>query len=357
MDMKQKRPIETPLFTRELLRWFATNRRDLPWRETTDPYAIWLSEIILQQTRIQQGMDYWRRFVQRWPNVEALAAATEDEVLREWQGLGYYSRARNLLQAARQVVEWGGFPHTMSGLLKMKGVGEYTAAAIGSFAFGLQEAVVDGNVYRVLARYFGIETPIDTTEGKKVFKAMAQSLLPCEAAAFNQAIMDFGATQCTHPTPKCTVCPLQETCVAWLDDKTGRLPVKSKRMKVLERTLNYVYLRCKGMTAIHRRGEGDIWQGLWEPLRVDSIEQVHFQGKLAVVAENVRHVLTHRLLRVNFYMLETDVRPELPDDYIWIDERELKKFAVPRIIEILNEKTDKPDMSDRNAAPCGSPPF
>ena len=183
-------------FALTLLSWFRENGRDLPWRQTRDPYAIWLSEIILQQTQVKQGWEYWERFMRRWPTVEALAAATEDEVLREWQGLGYYSRARNLHHAAKQVVDLGHFPDTLEGIRKLKGVGDYTAAAIASFAFGIPAAVVDGNVYRVLSRYFGIETPINTTEGKKVFAALAESLLPQkggEGASYNQAIMDFGA--------------------------------------------------------------------------------------------------------------------------------------------------------------------
>ena len=198
-------------FTHILLAWFRENGRELPWRETHDPYAIWLSEIILQQTQVKQGWSYWERFMRRWPTVDALAAASEDEVLREWQGLGYYSRARNLHFAAKQIVAMGGFPHTLDEIKSLKGVGDYTAAAIGSIAFGLPAAVVDGNVYRVLSRYFGVETPINTTEGKKTFTALAQSLLPPkEASAYNQAIMDFGAIQCTPQSPQCGACPLQE---------------------------------------------------------------------------------------------------------------------------------------------------
>ena len=201
------------MFTTTLLDWFALHKRDLPWRHTKDPYAIWLSEVILQQTRIQQGMDYWWRFMKRWPRVEDLANATEDEVLKEWQGLGYYSRARNLHVAALQMVEMGKFPDTLEDIKKLKGVGDYTAAAIGSIAFGLPVAVVDGNVYRVLARHYGIDTPINTTRGKHLFTELAQSLLPADKPAeFNQAMMDFGAIQCTPTSPKCEECPLQETC-------------------------------------------------------------------------------------------------------------------------------------------------
>ena len=218
-------------FSLALLRWFEANGRELPWRQTCDPYPIWLSEIILQQTRVQQGWEYWERFMRRWPTIELLAAASEDEVLREWQGLGYYSRARNLHAAARQVVALGGFPTTLEGIKSLKGVGDYTAAAIGSFAFGLPAAVVDGNVYRVLARHFGIDTPINSYEGKHAFTALAQELLPTDRAAdYNQAIMDFGALQCTPSSPHCHTCPLVVSCVAFREGRVGALPVKLRKL-------------------------------------------------------------------------------------------------------------------------------
>ncbi len=322
------------MFTTTLLDWFAINGRDLPWRHTRDPYAIWLSEIILQQTRIQQGMDYWLRFMQRWPQVENLAEATEDEVLRMWQGLGYYSRARNLHTAARQIIACGGFPTTIEGIKQLKGVGDYTAAAIGSIAFGLPAAVVDGNVYRVLARHYGIDTPINTTQGKKVFSKLAQSLLPTDQpAAFNQAMMDFGAIQCTPTSPKCVVCPLQETCEALRTGRIEELPVKEKKLTIQTRRLSYIYIRCKGKTAIHRRRAGDIWQGLWEPYNGDL-----GSGRCTLVCKDVKHVLTHRILLADFYLLETDTPPALPDDYIWVKESDLDQYALPRLIEILLER-------------------
>lgn len=229
-------------FASILLEWFRENGRDLPWRQTRDPYAIWLSEIILQQTQVKQGWEYWERFMHHWPTVEALAKVTEDEVLREWQGLGYYSRARNLHYAAKQIVALGHFPDTLAEIKQLKGVGDYTAAAIGSIAFGLPAAVVDGNVYRVLARHFGIDTPINTTEGKKTFAAMAQELLPPkEASAYNQAIMDFGAIQCTPQSPHCDNCPLVESCIAFRERRVAQLPVKLKTLKVTERHLIYLY--------------------------------------------------------------------------------------------------------------------
>ena len=323
-------------FTTTILQWFRENGRVLPWRETRDPYAIWLSEIILQQTRIDQGRPYWERFMQRWHTVEELAAATEDEVLREWQGLGYYSRARNLHAAARQVVAMGGFPRTLEGIKGLKGVGDYTAAAIASFAFGLPAAVVDGNVYRVLARHFGIDTPINTTEGKKEFAALAQSLLPPHSSSdYNQAMMDFGAVQCTPSGPLCPSCPLQETCIALREGRVDELPVKRKTLKVRERRLTYVYIRFKGETAIRRRPAGDIWQGLYEPWLTDDVPS----GAL-LLRRNVKHVLTHRVLYADFYLWEPAERPVLTDDYIWIQESDIDQYAVPRLIEILLKELD-----------------
>ena len=340
-------------FALTLLKWYQENGRELPWRNTHDPYAIWLSEIILQQTRVQQGWDYWERFMRRWPTVEQLAAATEDDVLREWQGLGYYSRARNLHAAARQIVTLGGFPTTFEQIRQLKGVGDYTAAAIASMAFGLPTAVVDGNVYRVLARHFGISTPINSTEGKKEFALLAQQLLPEEqAAAYNQAIMDFGAIQCTPHSPRCLLCPIQETCVALREGRIQELPVKLHKLDVKERRLTYIYIRCNGMTAIHRRGSGDIWQGLYEPFLVDgdqSVEQIigkwsetqkesekeTTRSGLKLVKKNFKHVLTHRVLYCDFYLWQTEEQPPLPKDYRWIDESELDNYALPRMISLL----------------------
>lgn len=325
-------------FASTLLAWYKEYGRDLPWRQMRDPYPIWLSEIILQQTQVKQGWDYWERFMHRWPTVEALAAATEDEVLREWQGLGYYSRARNLHFAAKQIVSMGQFPDTLDDIKQLKGVGDYTAAAIASFAFDIPAAVVDGNVYRVLSRHFGIDTPINTTEGKKVFAALAQELLPQgQAAAYNQAIMDFGAIQCTPASPNCMFCPLVESCVAFRSGTVAQLPVKLKTLKITERHLAYVYIRCNGQTAIHRRGPGDIWQGLWEPLLLnDELYSLFTHSySLRLVKKGVRHVLTHRVLYADFYLLEIGEKPALPPDYIWIAEADIEQYALPRLIENL----------------------
>ena len=355
--------------------WFCANGRPLPWRETRDPYAIWLSEVILQQTRIEQGRPYWERFMRRWPTVGELAAASEDEVLREWQGLGYYSRARNLHQAARQVVERGGFPNTLNGLRTLKGVGDYTAAAIASFAFDVPAAVVDGNVYRVLARHFGIDTPINTTEGKKHFATLAQSLLnsllptspvkpttpihpinpinatssiglPSPTTLYNQGMMDFGATVCTPQSPHCTQCPLQETCVALREGRVSELPIKLRTVKVKERHLTYIYIRYKGETALHRRPAGDIWQGLYEPLVIEARDEEQkpltshpspLMPHLSPLRKGVRHVLTHRIIYADFWLWEPTERPTLPDGYFWIAESDIDQYGVPRLVEILLE--------------------
>lgn len=369
-------------FSNQIISWFRENGRALPWRETRDPYAIWLSEIILQQTRIAQGLKYWERFMAQYPMVDALAAASEDEVLKLWQGLGYYSRARNLHAAAKQIVEMGKFPDTLEGIKSLKGVGDYTAAAIGSFAFDIPAAVVDGNVYRVLSRYFGIDTPINSTQGKKEFAALAQSLIPgggnekikpeafemelSPISAYNQGMMDFGAIQCTPQSPKCLLCPLAETCEALRNDRVAELPVKEKKLKVQTRRLTYIYIRCQEetsangeqaepMIAIHRRGKGDIWQGLWEPYNAsdskktpieyhEDIEKMFHLPTASLnygitrIAKDVKHVLTHRILLADFYLLETDGRFPLPADYIWIKESELDQYGIPRLIEILLEK-------------------
>jgi A/G-specific adenine glycosylase len=271
--------------------------------------------------------------MRRWPTVEALANASEDEVLREWQGLGYYSRARNLHTAAKQVLARGGFPTTIEGIKALKGVGDYTAAAIGSIAFGLPAAVVDGNVYRVLARHYGITTPINTTEGKKEFTALAQELLPPqEASAFNQAMMDFGAIQCTPQNPLCQQCPLIESCVAFRKGRINELPVKQRTLKVKERQLTYIYIRCNGYTAIHRRPAGDIWQGLYEPWLTNDVP-----CGAVLQRQRVKHILTHRILYADFWLWETSERPQLPDDYFWIKEEEISNYGVPRLIELLLE--------------------
>ena len=257
----------------KLIDWYGVNGRDLPWRRTRDPYRIWLSEVILQQTRIAQGMDYYLRFVARFPDVGALAAADEDEVLKLWQGLGYYSRARNLHAAARQVVErYGGrFPAAYADVRSLKGVGDYTAAAVCSIAYDAPCAVVDGNVYRVLSRLFDLDLAIDTAEGRKAFAALADEQLDRRRPArYNQAIMDFGALQCTPANPSCNDCPLRDECLSLAAGTVAERPVKAGRTRIRPRYLNYLHLECGGRIALRRRPEGDIWQGLYDLPAIES---------------------------------------------------------------------------------------
>ena len=251
-----------------LIGWYEINRRDLPWRRTRDPYCIWLSEVILQQTRVAQGLSYYERFVAAFPTVHALAAADEDDVMRLWQGLGYYSRARNLLAGARQVVrEWGGaMPEDHRLLLTIKGVGRYTAAAVASFAFGLPHAVVDGNVYRVLARWYDIELPIDHAPSQRLFAALAQRLLPSDRSAdYNQAIMELGALVCTPKSPSCSACPLRVRCLALDGGTVAERPVKGRAVRVRERHFLYFeVIDPQGCFYLVRREAKDIWLGLYE---------------------------------------------------------------------------------------------
>ena len=334
-------------FTEAILKWYQENRRSLPWRGTTDPYPVWLSEIILQQTRIAQGQAYWERFMERFPTVRDLADASEDEVLRLWQGLGYYSRARNLHAAAKQIAAAGRFPDTLDGIRALKGVGDYTAAAIGSIAFGLPAAVVDGNVYRVLARYFGIAEPIGTPQGKRIFTARAQELLPPgQAADFNQGMMDFGALQCTPLSPACLTCPLSTGCEALRTGRTASLPARKAGPAILDRHFTYIYLRCGGRTAIHRREAGDIWQGLWEPFLLEhdgvpSFPEWTAAGRLTPLRKGVRHQLTHRTLHTDFYLFEAEAQPPLPESYRWVPEAGLDRYAKPRLFELLLAELDK----------------
>lgn len=343
-------------FARILERWFEENKRELPWRDTEDPYRIWISEIILQQTRVAQGYDYFVRFVGRFPDVETLAAASEDEVLRYWQGLGYYSRARNLHHASRQIVEAGSFPSSYEEIRKLKGVGDYTAAAIASFAFGLPCAVLDGNVYRVLARYLDIDTPVDTTEGKKLFTALAGDFLDTSRPAlYNQAIMDFGALQCTPQSPRCLLCPLSGSCGALQSGRVDRLPVKSHVTRVSERYFLYIYIKVGNETCLHRRDGNDIWKGLYEPLLIERpapcgpeefvtlpLMAELMQGgrsSLRLVRRNVRHQLSHRLLIADFYVLELPEKPVSPlfvqAGMQWIDRDGVRDYAVPRLVDMF----------------------
>ena len=328
-------------FSSILESWYSENGRKLPWRETTDPYCIWISEIILQQTRVVQGWEYYQRFIERFPNVEALADASEDDVLLVWQGLGYYSRARHLHEAARQIVGMGAFPKTRDSLLSLSGVGEYTAAAIGSMAFGLPMAVLDGNVYRVLSRYLGVETPIDSTRGHREFRALADEMLDSRhPGTYNQAIMDFGATQCVPHSPDCSKCPLMDSCEAFNTGKVALLPCKDKVTKVCQRYFTYLYMRDpEGNVLLQRRGAGDIWQGLYqfplhesaEPLTIKDVEALCPEARLTLVVKGVTHQLSHQLLHADCYLAEVDLLNA--ENGIVVQEKELHNYAFPRLLD------------------------
>lgn len=339
-------------FAESLLLWYKTNRRDLPWRNTRDPYRIWISEIILQQTRVAQGLDYYLRFTDRFPDVAALAAAPEDEVLRLWQGLGYYSRARNLLAAARSMN--GVFPDTYAGVRTLKGVGDYTAAAICSIAYGMPYAVVDGNVYRVLARYFNIDAPIDTTAGRKYFAALADELLDRNHPdLYNQAIMDFGATVCTPQSPECARCPLAESCAAHASHTETSLPVKEKKVKTSTRYLTYLKIVAGNHTFIRKRTGNDIWKGLYEFPLIETdkpigditrlTEMPEFRQlvgdkplSLRMLHKGIKHVLSHRILYADLYEVILNENATLPD-YLRIPLADLPQYAFPTLHRRLTE--------------------
>ena len=341
-------------FSEILINWYREHKRELPWRESSDPYLIWISEIILQQTRVVQGYDYFIRFIKRFPDVTSLAEADEDEVMKFWQGLGYYSRARNLHAAARSMN--GVFPKTYPEVLALKGVGEYTAAAICSFAYNMPYAVVDGNVYRVLSRYLGIETPIDSTEGKKLFASLAGEFLDkSRPAVYNQAIMDFGAIQCTPQNPACLFCPLAGSCMASSKSMVAQLPVKQHKTKTTERFLNYIYVRAGACTFINKRTGNDIWKNLFELPLIETASSVTEEELLALpefiklfdkeevpvvrsICRNVKHVLSHRVLYANFYEVVLPEKTKSFSSYLKIKTNELEQYAVPKLIHAFLEK-------------------
>ena len=338
-----------------LINWYYENRRDLPWRHEPTPYQVWLSEVILQQTRVNQGWDYYLRFVEKWPTVADLAAATEEEVLKMWQGLGYYSRARNLHQCAKQVVEQydGKFPADYEKLKKLKGVGNYTAAAIASIAFNLPYAVVDGNVYRVLSRLFDIETPINNGEGQSVFAQTAETLLNRKQPSLhNQAMMEFGALQCTPKNPNCLHCPLQAQCLAFEHQTVMLRPVKLPKVKVTTRYFNYLVIRYKDSIYIHKRSNNDIWKNLYDfpcieseaAMTVDEVvatEQFQqlIEGKpfaITKVSPVFTHKLTHRTLLAQFIeiKLEKELLQIQTKDLFLTRESDLGNYPIPRLIDL-----------------------
>ena len=334
-----------------LLDWYAREGRDLPWRRTRDPYRIWLSEVILQQTRVAQGTEYYLRFTERFPDVASLAAAPEDEVLKLWQGLGYYSRARNLHAAARQVVErFGGrFPVALEEVRSLRGVGDYTAAAICSAAYDAPCAVVDGNVYRVLARLFDLDAPIDSTAGKRAFAELAQSQLDtAHPGRYNQAIMDFGALRCTPSSPRCEACPLAGQCLALAAGTVAARPVKQGKTRVRDRWFNYLHVSSGDRTLLRRREGRDIWQGLYEfplietegPAELPELVRLpQFRELLGDVPWHLvrsillsKHQLSHQTLHAVVHRIET---PSLTPAAVAmaVPTAALGDYAVPRLID------------------------
>ncbi len=344
------------IFSEQLINWYLLNKRELPWRDTSDPYKIWISEIILQQTRVNQGLGYYERFIRRFPDVNALSDADEDEVLKYWQGLGYYSRARNLHAAAHTIASThnGTFPTEYQSVLKLKGIGEYTAAAICSFAYGLPHAAVDGNVYRVLSRFFGIETPIDSNEGKKAFSELAQELLDKKRPGLhNQAMMDLGATICTPTSPVCNECPLQEGCYAFAHRSWMNFPIKKQKTKQRNRYFYYFYITGKnGKTYLHKREKNDIWKNLYELPLIETEQELSeeemqekstFQSletefknlQLKKVHPTIKYVLSHQRIYACFIEADADYRKTENDVFIEIDESKVGDYAISRLTEIF----------------------
>ncbi|SDY42428.1 MULTISPECIES: A/G-specific adenine glycosylase [Rhodonellum] len=344
-------------FAHRLLDWYGPNKRDLPWRNTNDPYIIWLSEVILQQTRVAQGLPYFEKFLQNYPKVQDLAQAPDEEVMRLWQGLGYYSRARNLHQCAKDIVEihGGEFPGSYKELLKLKGVGSYTAAAISSFAFGEAAAVVDGNVFRVLSRYFGIETDIASPAGKREFETLANQIIPISAPGeFNQSIMEFGSLQCKPKNPNCLDCPLMEGCFAFNKEMVDQLPFKAKKIKVKERFFTYLHITSGNETVIRQRTAGDIWQGLHDfpliesnDLDLENLQLLLLDPELNSLDPTVnlnsgkifKHLLTHQRIFAKFISLEIERihRANLliwaeKQGYLLVNDSELENLGKPRLI-------------------------
>lgn len=344
-------------FTQEVVSWYRLNKRDLPWRETRDPYIIWLSEIIMQQTRVEQGMPYFMRFAENYPTVADFAMATEDEILKHWQGLGYYSRGRNMHHTAQMVMEnhAGYFPSSYDELLKLKGVGEYTAAAISSFSANEAKAVVDGNVFRLLSRYFGIDTPINSTAGKKEFSTLANQVLDkADPGTYNQAVMEFGSLQCKPVKPDCSICPLQPGCVAYQSNRVDILPVKLKSKPVRERYFNFIVAMQDQRVLICKRGPKDIWQNLYQlPLfetelpvipasliREPDFTRVFGENvKIKTVSQPIRHLLSHQRLTAQFIEITGYQDQEIAENGLfYADSTDLSTLAQPKLIFEFLEK-------------------
>ena len=340
------------------MHWHQTsNHRQMPWKGEKDAYKIWLSEIILQQTRVEQGWNYYERFIKNYPNIGALAAAKDQDVFKLWEGLGYYNRCKNLLHTARTIVKDydGIFPNDYETILSLKGIGPYTAAAIASFAFQLPYAVVDGNVFRVLSRYFNIADAIDGTVGKMRFAQLAQEVLDTDQPGiYNQAIMDFGATVCKPFAPSCSNCPMQKTCKAYAKGLVNELPVKEKKLLKRKRWFNYFFFEHGAQIYIHQRAQGDIWANLHELYLVESPDQVIWNNELVLellqdqlgiktaivktVSELLLQQLTHQQIKARFIQVVLTKKPALLTKGQWIDKKSINQLAFPKIILQWMEK-------------------
>ena len=346
-----------PEFHKILSNWYKQNKRDLPWRTNNAPYYVWVSEIILQQTRVDQGTDYFLRFIEKFPDINSLAGAPEIEVLKVWQGLGYYSRARNMHAAARQIMNDfnGQFPKTFEGIKKLKGIGEYTAAAISSISFALPFAAVDGNVYRVLSRYFGISTPVNSTKGKNEFNQLANQLInKQDPGTFNEALMEFGALQCTPRNPGCNTCPLQNQCSAYNHQNIANLPVNNNKIKIRHRFFNYLYLEHEKFIFLEKRETNDIWQNLYQLPLIESQKALTTDELLTdekfrswfdesafiigSVSNEVIHVLSHQKLHVRFIGISIS-KPQPGSNWIRIRPEDVSDYPIPKLIDnFLMEK-------------------
>ncbi|MBK9190214.1 MAG: A/G-specific adenine glycosylase [Crocinitomicaceae bacterium] len=329
-------------FTTSIQKWYRQNQRELPWRSTKNPYHIWLSEVILQQTRVEQGMPYYNRFVEKFPAVKDLADASEDQVLNLWQGLGYYSRARNLHAAAKTVLQKhkGKFPSTYSEIMSLKGVGEYTAAAVASIAFDLPHAVVDGNVYRVLSRVFKVDTPIDSSAGKKEFQLLADELIdPKNPGTHNQALMEIGSLVCTPSKPDCEHCPISHLCLSFADKTSLNYPVKQGKTKIRKRNFHYLVITDGKKVILKKRAEKDIWTGLYDFRMVESDEsekQIENQiRKLHPVSVNrelhLTHILSHQKIEATFWFVSVKkIVSKKGETSVLI--KDLDKYPMPRLL-------------------------
>ncbi len=332
-------------FSRLITDWYRLNKRALPWRETTDPYLIWISEIILQQTRVDQGLKYFLKFKKNYPTILDLANAGEMDVLNDWQGLGYYSRARNLHHSAKIVKNElnGIFPQNFNEIKKLKGVGNYTAAAISSFAFNLPHAVVDGNVYRLLSRVFDIDIPIDTTQGIKYFQSLADELIDTtQPAVHNQAIMEVGALVCTPVNPVCNDCPLQSVCLAKQRSTIQQRPVKSKKTKVRKRYFHFLVYSSQGEILLEKRSSKDIWENMYQfPLvEVDQEDTDISQYTKSQRSESatITHILSHQRIFAQFHHFDF-IPKKLDGDWIKVKLNEIQEYPIPRLIDRYLEKS------------------